>query len=67
MCTTPGAIGALLRRERLYASRLGEWRRARHQDGSSRNRCLTFPVPPTRLATLSIGPRAAAAGGRLTT
>ena len=28
-CTTPGAIGALLRREGLYSSNLGEWRRAR--------------------------------------
>src|SRR5262245_61477153 len=28
-CTTPGAIGALLRREGLYSSRLVVWRRAR--------------------------------------
>ena len=28
-CTTPGAIGALLRREGLYSSLLVEWRRAR--------------------------------------
>src|SRR5574342_256716 len=28
-CTTPGAIGALLRREGLYSSHLVEWRRAR--------------------------------------
>jgi hypothetical protein len=28
-CTTPGAVGALLRREGLYSSRLVEWRRAR--------------------------------------
>jgi transposase-like protein len=28
-CTTPGAIGALLRREGLYSSNLVEWRRAR--------------------------------------
>jgi transposase-like protein len=27
--TTPGAIGALLRREGLYSSHLVEWRRAR--------------------------------------
>src|SRR5918996_3657320 len=27
-CTTPGAIGALLRREGLYSSHLVEWRRA---------------------------------------
>jgi transposase len=28
-CTTPGAIGALLRREGLYSSHLVTWRRAR--------------------------------------
>ena len=28
-CTTPGAVGALLRREGLYSSLLVEWRRAR--------------------------------------
>jgi transposase-like protein len=28
-CTTPGAIGALLRREGLYSSHLVDWRRAR--------------------------------------
>src|SRR5215470_10785489 len=28
-CTTPGATGALLRREGLYSSHLVEWRRAR--------------------------------------
>ncbi len=28
-CTTPGAVGALLRREGLYSSRLVVWRRAR--------------------------------------
>ena len=28
-CTTPGAIGALLRREGLYSSHLVVWRRAR--------------------------------------
>ena len=28
-CTTPGAVGALLRREGLYSSHLVEWRRAR--------------------------------------
>jgi len=28
-CTTPGAIGAVLRREGLYSSHLVEWRRAR--------------------------------------
>jgi transposase len=27
-CTTPGAVGALLRREGLYSSHLVEWRRA---------------------------------------
>ncbi len=28
-CTTPGAVGALLRRKGLYSSHLVEWRRAR--------------------------------------
>jgi transposase-like protein len=28
-CTTPGAIGALLRREGLYSSSLSSWRKAR--------------------------------------
>ena len=28
-CTTPGAVGALLRREGLYSSHLVEWRQAR--------------------------------------
>ncbi len=28
-CTTPGAVGVLLRREGLYSSHLVEWRRAR--------------------------------------
>jgi len=28
-CSTPGAVGALLRREGLYSSHLAEWRRAR--------------------------------------
>src|SRR5512145_2290832 len=28
-CTTPGAVGLLLRREGLYSSHLVEWRRAR--------------------------------------
>ena len=28
-CTTPGSVGALLRREGLYSSLLVEWRRAR--------------------------------------
>jgi transposase len=28
-CTTPGALGALLRREGLYSSHLVTWRRAR--------------------------------------
>lgn len=30
-CTTPGAIGALLRREGLYSSHLVVWRRARRR------------------------------------
>src|SRR5881409_2055690 len=30
-CTTPGAIGALLRREGLYSSHLVEWRRQRDE------------------------------------
>jgi hypothetical protein len=30
-CATPGAVGALLRREGLYSSHLAVWRRARAQ------------------------------------
>jgi transposase len=30
-CTEPGEIGALLRREGLYSSHLGKWRKARAQ------------------------------------
>jgi transposase len=30
-CTTPGSVGALLRREGLYSSLLVEWRRARRR------------------------------------
>jgi hypothetical protein len=30
-CTTPGAVGALLRREGLYSSHLVAWRRARRR------------------------------------
>jgi transposase-like protein len=30
-CTKPGEIGALLRREGLYSSSLGEWRRAQER------------------------------------
>jgi transposase-like protein len=30
-CTKPGEIGALLRREGLYSSNLGEWRRAQER------------------------------------
>jgi hypothetical protein len=30
-CTTPGAVGALLRREGLYSSHLVVWRRARRR------------------------------------
>ena len=30
-CTEPGQIGALLRREGLYSSHLGEWRRMRER------------------------------------
>ncbi len=30
-CTTPGTVGALLRREGLYSSLLVEWRRARRR------------------------------------
>jgi transposase len=30
-CTKPGEIGALLRREGLYSSSLGEWKRARER------------------------------------
>ena len=32
-CTEPGSIGKLLRQERLYSSRLSQWRRQREQGG----------------------------------
>lgn len=31
VCSKPGEIGALLRREGLYSSSLGEWKRARER------------------------------------
>src|SRR5215470_9710754 len=46
-CTTPGAIGALLRREGLYSSHLVVWRRAR---GGSELAALT-PKKRGRKAT----------------
>jgi transposase len=51
-CTRSGEIGALLRREGLYASHLITWRRQREQDGAaglSRKRGRK-PDPEKRLA-----------------
>ncbi len=41
-CTTPGTVGALLRREGLYSSLLVEWRRARRRGE------LAAPAPNKR-------------------
>src|SRR2546428_7485474 len=40
-CTTPGAVGALLRREGVYSSHLVEWRPAPGRRG-------TAPPPPQK-------------------
>lgn len=48
-CTTPGAIGALLRREGLYSSSLTTWRAARDRgelDGLAPKRRGPKGVPP---------------------
>ena len=55
-CTTPGAIGALLRREELYSSHLVEWGRAQpglelghHQAPGSGQVDLLLPLRAARL------------------
>ena len=54
-CTTPGAVGALLRREGLYSSHLVVWRRAR---GRGELAALTpkqrgrKPIPVTHSSTV---------------
>ena len=44
-CTTPGAVGALLRREGLYSSHLVEWRRARARGELAGGRVRRQPHP----------------------
>jgi transposase-like protein len=44
-CTEPGAIGALLRRERLYSSQLATWRRQR-TEGTLVDRPRGRPAEP---------------------
>lgn len=58
-CTTPGAIGALLRREGLYSSHLTTWRQQREQGALAalaakpRGRTAAVPAPwARRLADL---------------
>lgn len=58
-CTTPGAIGALLRREGLYSSHLTTWRQQREQGALAaltakpRGRAAAVPAPwARRLADL---------------
>lgn len=49
--TEPGAIGALLRREGLYSSRLSQWRRQRangHLGGRAQTQGRTGPDPHVR-------------------
>ena len=50
-CTTPGAVGALLRREGLYSSHLTVWRAARERGelvGAAKKRGPVGPVPDPR-------------------
>jgi transposase len=50
-CKTPGAIGALLRREGLYSSHLTTWRAARERgelNGAPKKRGPTAQVPDPR-------------------
>jgi transposase len=60
-CTTPGAVGALLRREGLYSSHLVMWRRARGRGElaglapKSRGRKAT-PVDPRDRQIIDRGP-----------
>ena len=56
-CTSPGAIGALLRREGLYSSHLTTWRREREAGalealGRRRGRKAKFTPEQKRLAAL---------------
>jgi transposase-like protein len=50
-CKTPGAVGALLRREGLYSSHLTAWRAARDRGelaGLARKRGPVPPIPDPR-------------------
>src|SRR6058998_1529985 len=60
-CKTPGAIGALLRREGLYSSHLTTWRAARAPGGRTapRRPGRSAPPPPGRGCT----PRSRRRGG----
>lgn len=52
-CSAPGEVGAILRREGLYASHLGAWRRARKQgqlDGLSPRKRGPKPNPDVQAA-----------------
>jgi transposase-like protein len=56
-CSSPGAIGALLRREGLYSSHLTVWRREREAGalaalGRRRGRKVTLSAERKRLAAL---------------
>ena len=44
-CKTPGAVGALLRREGLYSSHLATWRAARERGDWSGTRKKRGPAP----------------------
>jgi hypothetical protein len=44
-CSTPGEIGALLRRERLYMSHLTYWR-AQHEAGALTRFARTYRIRP---------------------
>ena len=52
-CKTPGAVGALLRREGLYSSHLTTWRAAREREE------LVVPTTVKKRGPLAAGPRSA--------
>src|SRR5207247_2028947 len=60
-CKTPGAIGALLRREGLYSSHLTTWRAARARGGLARapkQRGPRRPARQPRAVAAPLAPRA---------
>src|SRR3972149_8138159 len=58
-CATPGAVGALLRREGLYSSHLVVWRRAR-----ARGELAALAPPKRGRKTTPVDPRERGVAGR---